>query len=192
MDANAYTLQETRLKVTELNVLFVVVLLDCAALNKNTIFTQPPTHLHTYTHTSHRPDTDLTSPCPMPVKLRIRPGSERQVSILYIIILTRLEFKLKSPTCTLTDSATMSIFPKVVQGLPRRQKSSSKMAASVANQNCSFNYKWLPPMEATILKNPFSQSELFCYLQMAALRVRTAFRVGRRMLFLCNSSEALP
>ena len=44
----------------------------------------------------------------------------------------------------------------------RRQKGSSKMAAGSTNQNCSFDYKWQPPYRgAAILKNLFSQSELF-------------------------------
>ena len=40
-------------------------------------------------------------------------------------------------------------------------KGSSKIADGSANDNWSFNCKWQLPMEATILKNPFYQSELF-------------------------------
>ena len=52
-------------------------------------------------------------------------------------------------------------------------------------------------MEVAILKNLFSQSELFFYLQMVAyrgrdFRGRTLFRVGRWIKYLCDTSQAIP
>ena len=81
------------------------------------------------------------------------------------------------------NSAMGFFCPMCVQGLPRshlwgisnfRQevKGSSKMATDgTANQNCSF--------EAANLKNPYSQSELFFYFQMAAPPMEAAIFRGR-------------
>ena len=42
-----------------------------------------------------------------------------------------------------------------VSNFRQEAKGSSKMADSAVNQNCSFDCKWQPPMEAAILKKPF-------------------------------------
>ena len=63
----------------------------------------------------------------------------------------------------------MLFCPICIQGLPQRRLGgvsnfrverkeaigSSKMAASATNQNCSFDCKWQPPMDAAIFEKPF-------------------------------------
>ena len=96
------------------------------------------------------------------------------------------------------NSATI-FSPICFQGLPLRclwgvsnfrdeAKGSSKMVDGSANENC------LKKMQM----NPFSQSKLFFKFQMPTpymdchFRGRTAFRVGRRIKFFRDASEALP
>ena len=50
---------------------------------------------------------------------------------------------------------------KAPQTSEMTQKVPLTLASDAANQNCSFDCKRQPPMEDAILKNPFSQSELF-------------------------------
>ena len=91
--------------------------------------------------------------------------------------------------------------PICIQGLPWRclwgisnfkneAKGSSKMADGSANENCSFNCKWQPPMDAAISKNPFNNQNC-CFnctwwLPYGGCHFwgSTAFRVGRRIEFL--------